>query len=484
MNITFNEGFDQIAGFVLYDSDHFFQSQSFKSSLNTKRRVISPILSKYQDMELQFAVISLNDSTVSLHNFACVFWSYSKKDWSTEGCTKTQSFSGHVQCSCKSNRRENHLNFAILMTFNTNYRYSEALHWISVTGCSVSIVGLAVTVVYQIATRKSRGCSPTLLSVNICLSMTIFYLLFMFGINNRVQHAKEANVFAENKVPESDHKRYSDEGPCTIFTALIHYFLLATFTWNFLYGIHVFLLFKATISGPPPWFLKVSIAFGWGFPAIIVGISLGFTYRMDEPLGYRQEEFCWLASLNHKQQFDMRKPMFWAFLLPLVIMLISNTAMLLHFSHNICKTNPNLNRSRQTPLRKKLLNSFSLAVMLGLTWVTGYIMLITHEKTLNLILSIVFCVCNTTQGIQIFVLFTLKSILKSNPAVLNAVNAPDIGLRTRNFFLWKVKSPESRETYTPTNPDSVRPPHVIKESSRSLDVETADHISIKEQCNE
>ncbi|XDV22113.1 hypothetical protein PO909_027074, partial [Leuciscus waleckii] len=71
--------------------------------------------------------------------------------------------------------------------------------------------------------------------------------------------------------------------------------------------------------------------------------------------------------------------------------------VLVHFSHNICRTNPNLNSSRKTPLKKKILSSFSLAVMLGLSWVTGYILIITHETNLKLILSVVFCLLNTTQ---------------------------------------------------------------------------------------
>lgn len=118
--------------------------------------------------------------------------------------------------------------------------------------------------------------------------------------------------------------------------------------------------------------------------------------------------------------------MFWGFVLPLLLMLISNTAILLHFSYKICRTNPNLNkcvyfgtrkhqlstrfmgkyftdntlflfRSRKTSLTKKMMSSFSLAVMLGLSWVTGYILMITQEKNLKFILSVVFCLLNTTQ---------------------------------------------------------------------------------------
>ncbi|XP_051549539.1 adhesion G-protein coupled receptor G7 [Myxocyprinus asiaticus] len=461
MKLKFNEDLNEDVGFVLYDNDQFFQSQSFKSSPDTKRRVISANLQEQHELEVEFTISQSIDPTKSLHNFACVFWSYSKKDWSAEGCDKAEITSGHPSCNCKPN--EKYVNFAILMTFSANYQYSEALHWISITGCSLSVVGLAVTAVYQVMTRKSRGGSPTLLVVNVCLSMTIFYLLFIFGINNPEQHTKEIQFSERNIVPESDHYQDPDKGPCTAVTALLQYFMLATFTWNTLYGTNVFLLFKNKVSGTPTWFPKVAFAVGWGFPAVIVGISLGSTYRVEKPLGYRQEEFCWLASLDQKHDFDMRKPMFWGFLLPLMIMLISNTAMLLFFSRNICKTNPNLNMTRQTPLKKKILSSFSLAVMLGLSWVIGYIMLITHEKTLNLILSVVFCLCNTTQGIQIFILFTLKSLQYKKPAILDSMQIADIGLHRRKFSLRKVNIPEIKETYTSTDLDSFSLPQVLNE---------------------
>ncbi|XP_077081894.1 adhesion G-protein coupled receptor G7-like [Siphateles boraxobius] len=280
------------------------------------------------------------------------------------------------------------------------------------------------------------------------MSMTFFYLFFIFGINNPVQHPIVANVSVQNIIPDSDHHKYPDEGPCTAFTALLQYFLLATFTWNTLYGINVFLLFKK-VSGPPPWFPKVSLAIGWVLPAVIVGISLGSTYSVKEPLGYRQEEFCWLASLDHKQKFSMGKPMFWGFLLPLALILLSNMAILLHFFHIICRTNPNLNSSRKT-LKKKILSSFSLAVMLGLSWVTGYILIVTHETNLKLILSVVFCLLNTTQGVQILILFTLMPLLNSNPAFLDSLRVSNIGFHRKTFYLRETKNQRKQESYKST----------------------------------
>ncbi|XP_050951220.1 adhesion G-protein coupled receptor G7-like [Labeo rohita] len=442
INITFSKGFNKTIGFVLYDNDQFFQSKSFKPSLDTKRRVISANLEENPE-NVHFTITPSADSTMSLNDFACVFWSYSENDWITDGCTKTVNSSGSAGCSCKNQQKAN---FAILMAFDINYNYSKALHWISIIGCALSVLGLCATALYQIRTRKSRGGSPTLLVVNICLSMTVFYLLFVFGINNPVKHMNVTRVSGENIVPESDHHKYRDEGPCTAFTALLQYFLLATFTWNTLYGINVYMLFHGPVSGTPRWFPKVCMAVGWGLPAVIVSISLGSTYRVDEPLGYRQEEFCWLASVDHKQTFSTKKPMLWGFVLPSLIMLISSTAILLYFSYNICKTDPNLNTSRKTPLKMKIFSSFSLAVILGLSWLIGYILLITHEETLKLILSFVFCLLNTTQGVQIFILFTLKPFLNSNPAILNSLHAPEIGLHKKSLYLWKNNKQESIES--------------------------------------
>lgn len=72
---------------------------------------------------------------------------------------------------------------------------------------------------------------------------------------------------------------------------------------------------------------------------------------------------------------------------------------------------PNIFRQRKTPaitptscflstkqlsLRKKVLISFSVAVLLGLSWILGYLVLVTSGQS-QLVFSIIFCICTTTQ---------------------------------------------------------------------------------------
>ncbi|RXN27834.1 adhesion G- coupled receptor G7-like protein [Labeo rohita] len=378
-------------GMVLYENDRFFNSKIFNSELDTKRRVVAASLTDKSFLDnVEFAIWPKNTSGSTSYDFACVYWDYAQRDWRTEGCVKILDPDG-PRCEC------NHTtNFAVLVSFRADYTYSEALNWISIVGCSLSIVGLVLTAVYQIKTRKQRGANSTMLLVNICLCMTTYYLLFIFGINNPVQNSK-ASVSEHNVIPSSDLQQTVDQGPCTAITALLQYFLLSTFAWNILYAAHVFFLIRNALNGPPRAFRTIATTVGWGLPAVIVGISLSTTYTFRDPLGYRQEEFCWLASLDKTGRFDPKRPMLWGFLLPLAVMLCFNTSLLVYFSQTICCGNPNLKSSRTTPMKKKILSSFSLAVVLGLSWVVGYFVLITHDKTLYIILSVVFCLCNTTQ---------------------------------------------------------------------------------------
>ncbi|XP_063068079.1 adhesion G-protein coupled receptor G7-like [Engraulis encrasicolus] len=428
-------------GFVLYENDLFFRSRAFRPSLNARRMVISGSLGGVTAEHVKLHFLPMNTSDKFLHDFACVFWDYSLNDWSTKGCFKTNPSTNVSTLQCQCNHTTN---FAVLMSFRPSYQYAKALSDISIAGCSLSIVGLILTIIFQIITRKSRKMAPTILLVSLCVSMTVFYFLFLFGIENPDQNVSQnSKVSEENTLLTSDLYQDPDSGPCTALTALMQYFLLATFTWNTLYALHIFILIRKTLSGTPSGFLAASIVAGWGFPAVLVAITLGVTYRVDKPLGYRREEFCWLAALKPSGQFDFAKPMFWGFLLPVAVMLLFNTVVLIYFGINTCKKDPILSSTQNTSLRKLFMSNFSLGVLLGITWVLGYFVLgySAATPTLSNILSIFFCLCNTTQGVQIFILFTVRTadFRKMFHSVTQSVSAPDLSLHKQVYELWKPK---------------------------------------------
>ncbi|XP_064875063.1 adhesion G-protein coupled receptor G7-like [Oncorhynchus nerka] len=432
-------------GFVLYQNDRFFKSRAFSASSGTSRRVISANLGQVSGLHVEMLFKPTTVPNTSLYDFACVSWNYTLKDWSTFGCYKVNHSADGLRCFC------NHTtNFAVLMSFRRDYKYAEVLNWITTLGCSMSIIGLSLTITFQMVTRKSRKTNPTVLLVSVCVCLLIFTLLFMLGVDNPHKQLGEPKIQEDNILPPSDTHTEQDRGPCTAVAVLLQYFLLGTFTWNTLYATHVFLMIRNSLATSPSHFTAYTVAIGWGLPAVVVALTLGISYRVDDPLGYRQEEFCWLAALDPKGNFDFKLPMFWGFLVPVAFMLIFNTVVLVCFVVTTAKTNPHLTSTRHTSMKKKFLSSFSLAVVLGLSWILGYLLLITQNQTMYTILNISFCVLTTTQGLQIFILFTARtSIVKKMMAdALKSVSSVEIPRHTKRFSLWRGKRREKVESYT------------------------------------
>ncbi|XP_062303543.1 adhesion G-protein coupled receptor G7-like [Osmerus eperlanus] len=306
----------------------------------------------------------------------------------------------------------------------------------------MSVVGLVITIVFYVMTRKSGNSSPAVLMVSLCVSLLIFTLLFLLGINNTNPQSHEPEDKDANVMPSSDLHVDPDHGPCTAVAVLLQYFLMATFVWNSLYACHMFLLLWNPLRRPPSYLPTITVVTGWGVPAVLVSITLGVTYRVDNPLNYRREEFCWLAAVNPEGQFDFAKPMFWGFLIPVALIMIFNTVILCYFSYTTCRTDPELTSTTQSSNKKKLLSSFSLSVVLGLSWIIGYLMLIIPNKNMHFILNIVFCLCTTTQGLQIFILFVARtSIFRQMMLAL------PIGCHIESYTLWKHKARNSQSQY-------------------------------------
>uniref|UniRef100_A0A8D0GC68 Adhesion G protein-coupled receptor G7 n=1 Tax=Sphenodon punctatus TaxID=8508 RepID=A0A8D0GC68_SPHPU len=361
-----------------------------------------------------------NKSELLLHSHACVFWDYSQNDWNTSGCTKETETPEVLRCSC------NHTtNFAILMSFKINYKYAKPLEIVSYVGCGLSIAGLTMTILFQILTRKTRKPSVTCLLVSLCTSMLIFNIIFVFGIDNPNGKNNRNVISTTNTMLQSDKVDPPSNEWCTAVAALLHYFLLATFMWTALNSIQLYLLLLQTMRLVSGHFTLIMSITGWGFPALVVAITLGTTSSSSN---YRQEEFCWLAALDEQGNFSIKKPMLWALLLPVALILLFNIIMFVKIMVSVMwKKNKNLTSNKKESLKKKILGSLSIAVVLGVTWILGYLMLIDHEQS-NIAFSYIFCICNATQGLQIFILYTLRTPVfkKKFSEILVAITSTEI----------------------------------------------------------
>ncbi|XP_004706511.1 adhesion G-protein coupled receptor G7 [Echinops telfairi] len=402
-------------GFVVYQNNKLFQSKTFTTASNFSQRIISSKtngVKREQDVSVEMIFNpKYNQTEFQLHSYACVFWNLSKNDWDTYGCKKTQNFDGFLHCSC------NHTtNFAVLMSFQRKYNYPDSLNVLSNIGCALSIAGLALTIAFQVATRKGRKTSVTWVLVNLCTSMLIFNLLFVFGIENSNKNIQMSdqdikNSDSANEMLSGDTVAISNP-TCTAIAALLHYFLLVTFAWTALSSAQLYFLLIWTMKPLPQHFILYISLIGWGVPAIVVGLTLGIIYSQNKDgfqweLKYRQEEICWLAG---PEGTDVKNsPLLWSFLLPVTIVLLSNVTVFVIVAVRVLwKNNQNLTSTKKVSSMKKIVSTLSVAVVFGITWLLAYFMLIGNEE-LRLVFTWVFCLFNTTQGLQIFIFYTIRT---------------------------------------------------------------------------
>ncbi|NXC46432.1 AGRG7 protein, partial [Penelope pileata] len=401
-------------GFVLYQNDKLFQSRIYKSDNNFSKQIVSGNIDggRTSGVEIAFNP-KYNTSRLQLHDHACVFWDYAINDWSTAGCTKARD--QFLRCKC------NHTtNFAVLMAFQIKYKYAKPLEYISYIGVGLSIAGLTITILFQIFTRKTRKSSITWMLVSLCFSMLIFNIIFISGIENQNARKDSSDTSGYNQqnstysattntLLTSDTVDPPADAWCMVVAVLLHYFLLATFMWTALNSAQLYLLLLRTMKPLPGHFIVTMSAIGWGIPAVVVAVTLGATYGGGKALNYRQEEFCWLAALDQNQNFSMKKPMFWSFLLPVALILLFNIIIFIKIVvFVIWKENKNLTRNKKDSFMKKMTGTISIVVVLGITWTIGYLMLISQEET-SLVFSYAFCIFNATQGLQICILYTFRS---------------------------------------------------------------------------
>ena len=145
--------------------------------------------------------------------------------------------------------------------------------WITIIGCSLSIVSLLICVyvftvvrgMYNLGFIRQSSLISTLRNYwlliglkserttihrNLCLSLLLAELLLLSGLD-------------------------ATENPalCGVIAGFLHYLFLATFAWMFVEGIHVYLMLVKVFDTGRSMMLYFYLI-GYGSPAVIVVISI------------------------------------------------------------------------------------------------------------------------------------------------------------------------------------------------------------------
>ncbi|XP_042203089.1 latrophilin-like protein LAT-2 [Homarus americanus] len=308
----------------------------------------------------------LNRSTAE-----CVWWDADNNSWSSSGCRFTYFNLTFSKCSC------NHLtNFAIIMDINGVVNPDDVLlGWITCLGCSLSLVCLAVAIVtlitHKLKCQRSASAKTTrIIRVNICACLFVSEVVLLAGLD-----------------------KTENEAGCAVVAGFLHYFLLAYFFWMGVEGVNVyFLLVRVFQTSRSP--LRYYLASGYGLPALIVAISAGVRYN-----GYGTKTFCWLDPNYHG--------LIWAFSGPALCILLVNVVMFTLGMRVLLRQRPgepSRNKKEARQRKKQLLkSSFTLATLMGLTWLTGYLYVSKGSEALEVLFTLVA----SLQGVVLFLVLVI-----------------------------------------------------------------------------
>ncbi|XP_069462910.1 adhesion G-protein coupled receptor G6 isoform X2 [Ambystoma mexicanum] len=316
---------------------------------------------------------------------SCVFWDMTKNNysggWNSTGCRvlRAESNSAETVCLC------NHLtHFGVLMDLQrTGTQIDEAnnraLTFITYIGCGISAICSAATLLTYIAFEKIRRDYPSKILMN--LSTALLFLNMIFLLDGWLASFQIA-------------------GLCIAVAALLHFFLLATFTWMALEAVHMYIaLVKVFNTYIRRYILKFCIV-GWGVPAVIVSVVLASTHANSaygnqvygkDSNGQGGDDFCWITS---NTVFYVTCVAYFG------IMFLMNVAMFVVVMVQICGRNGKRNsRSMREEILRNVRSVVSLTFLLGMTWGFAFF----AWGPVQIAFMYLFAIFNSLQGLFIFV---------------------------------------------------------------------------------
>ncbi|XP_065787322.1 adhesion G-protein coupled receptor G6 isoform X4 [Muntiacus reevesi] len=309
----------------------------------------------------------------------CAFWNLNKNGsgfWDTSGCdAHKDSDANETVCLC------NHLtHFGVLMDLQgtasqLDAKNTKVLTFISYIGCGISAIFSAATLLTYVAFEKLRRDYPSKILMN--LSTALLFLNLAFLLDGWITS-------------------FHVDGLCTAIAALLHFFLLAAFTWMGLEAIHMYIaLVKVFNTYIRRYILKFCIV-GWGVPALVVSVVLA-SRKQNEVYGKKSygreqgDEFCWIQD---PVVFYVTCAGYFG------LMFFLNVAMFIVVMVQICGRNgKRSSRTLREDVLRNLRSVVSLTFLLGMTWGFAFF----AWGPLNVPFMYLFCIFNSLQGLFIFI---------------------------------------------------------------------------------
>ncbi|KAF5895199.1 brain-specific angiogenesis inhibitor 1-like, partial [Clarias magur] len=358
-----------VTGIVLYRNlGPILSVQSNSTLLNSK--VVTVMVKPnpgflMTPVEIEFP--HLHNDTI---NETCIAWDESETEsllgsWSARGCRALALDSGRTRCACDALST-----FAILARPNPESNMDKNLlpSVTMIVGCGVSSLTLLLLIIIYVSVWKYIRSERSVILINFCLSIICSNALILIG-----------QTQARNKVM------------CTLVAAFLHFFFLSSFCWVLTEAWQSYMAVTGRLRNRI--IRKRFLCLGWGLPALVVAVSVGFT----KAKGYGTVNYCWLS---------LEGGLLYSFVGPAAAVVLVNMVI------GILVFNKLVSKDGITDVKLKeragasLWSSCVVLPLLALTWMSA-VLAITDRR--SALFQILFAVFDSLEG---FIIVMVHCILR------------------------------------------------------------------------
>ncbi|XP_041864482.1 adhesion G-protein coupled receptor G4-like isoform X2 [Melanotaenia boesemani] len=435
--------------FQFYGNQFLFKSNHKGQILNTfvvsasVTNASSPIKDLDEDIKITLHHLKPNKKV------QCVYWNFNKNNghggWDDYGCRIYNSSSDDTTCLC------DHLtHFGALLDVSRtplDPANEQILTIITYVGCGVSSLFLGITVLTYTALEKLRRDYPSQILINLSLALLCLNLVFL--VNSWLSS-------------------WGIYGLCVAVASMLHYFLLASFTWMGLEAVNMyFALVKVFNVYVPSYILKFCVL-GWGVPLVICivvqivnqeayGSHLYTDTRSTLESLDNSDNFCWIQD---------NVTFYVSVVAYAVLIFLFNTGVFVVVLIQIRQMRFNSPAGMHRGLLHDLKGVASLTLLLGLTWTVGFF----TWGPARMFMLYLFSVLNSLQGLFIFLFHCL---MKENVRKQWRIHLCFGRFRLEEHSEWSNSASVGAQVKPRENPPRAAVPSVRSVKSSSTDSTSA-----------
>uniref|UniRef100_A0A8C7VD96 Adhesion G protein-coupled receptor B1b n=1 Tax=Oncorhynchus mykiss TaxID=8022 RepID=A0A8C7VD96_ONCMY len=285
--------------------------------------------------------------------------------WSARSCRAVAVDSFRTKCVC-----DRLSTFAILARLNPDMNMDKNLlpSVTLIVGCGVSSLTLLLLIIIYVSVWKYIRSERSVILINFCLSIICSNALILVG-----------QTQARNKVV------------CGVVAALLHFFFLSSFCWVLTEAWQSYMAVTGRLRNRI--IRKRFLCLGWGLPALVVAVSVGFT----KAKGYGTVNYCWLS---------LEGGLLYSFVGPAAAVVLVNMVI------GILVFNKLVSKDGITDVKLKeragasLWSSCVILPLLALTWMSAVLAMTDRRSAL---FQILFAVFDSLEG---FIIVMVHCILR------------------------------------------------------------------------